>query len=116
MSSKYLSTISINNKQADFFSIKSLEKDLPYCSEFPYSYKVLIENILRNNSSDKEVFEKINLLHDSLKGNDVFGEIDFYPSRVIMQDFTGVPALADLASMRENVKEVQKLTHLLSIL
>ena len=52
---------------------------------------------MRNSSSEKDIIEKINLLHDSLKGSDIQGEIDFYPSRVLMQDFTGVPALADLS-------------------
>ena len=63
---------------------------------------------MRNNSSDKEVFEKINLLHDSLKGNDVFGEIDFYPSRVLMQDLQG-SSFSRFASMRESVKESSKI-------
>ena len=108
MQSKYISKLDINNNQFYFHSLKAIEKKLPFCNLFPYSYKVLVENILRNNSSEKDIIEKINPLHDSLKGNDIFGEIDFYPSRVLMQDFTGVPALADLASMRESAKNFLK--------
>ena len=51
------------------------------------------------------MIQKASLLNDSLKCKDKLGEIDFFPSRVLMQDFTGVPALADLASMRERAKE-----------
>ena len=109
MQSKYLAKLTTNNSTLNYYSIKFLEKELPFCSDFPYSYKVLAENILRNGLSDKDVIEKINFLHASLKGEDVFGEIDFYPSRVLMQDFTGVPALADLASMRESAEKNAKI-------
>ena len=105
MQSKYLAKLTTNNSTLNYYSIKLLEKELSFCSDFPYSYKVLAENILRNSLSDEDIIEKINFLHAGLKGEDVFGEIDFYPSRVLMQDFTGVPALADLASMRESAKK-----------
>ena len=88
MQSKYFAKIKVKNYDLTFYSLKFLEKEFPFCSEFPYSYKVLIENIIRNNSSEEKIKEKINFLHDSLNGLDVFGEIDFYPSRVLMQDFT----------------------------
>ena len=48
-------------------------------------------------------------MYNKLEGKDVFGEIDFYPSRVLMHDFTGVPAIADLASMRESAQENSKI-------
>ena len=105
MQSKYISKLDINNNQFYFYSLKAVETKLTFCNFFPYSYKVLVENILRNSSSEKDTIEKINLLHESLKGSDILGEIDFYPSRVLMQDFTGVPALADLASMRESAQK-----------
>ncbi len=109
MPSKYLTKLNLEKSELNFYSIKSIEKELSFCSVFPYAYRVLVENILRNNSSEKEVIEKTTLLHDSLKGKNVFGEINFYPSRVLMQDFTGVPALADLASMRESAEETFKI-------
>ncbi|MDC3024366.1 aconitate hydratase AcnA [Alphaproteobacteria bacterium] len=109
MASKYLKKIKIKESDVNFYSIKLIEKNFPYCSAFPYSYKILTENILRNNSSCKNIEEKIILLQESLKGKNPFGEIEFYPSRVLMQDFTGVPALADLASMREKAKENSKI-------
>ena len=108
MQSKYLAKLN-NDEKLNFYSIKSLEEELSFCSKFPYSYKVLAENILRNTLSEKEIIKKINFLHNKLEGKDVFGEIDFYPSRVLMQDFTGVPALADLASMRESAQERSKI-------
>ena len=109
MQSKYLAKLITNKSTLNYYSLKFLEKELSFCIDFPYSYKVLAENILRNNLSDEDVIEKINFLHASLKGENVFGEIDFYPSRVLMQDFTGVPALADLASMRESAEKNAKI-------
>ena len=108
MQSKYLAKLN-NDEKLNFYSIKSLEEELSFCSKFPYSYKVLVENILRNTLSEKEIIKKINFLNNKLEGKDIFGEIDFYPSRVLMQDFTGVPALADLASMRESAQERSKI-------
>ena len=108
MQSKYLAKLN-NDEKLNFYSIKFLEEELSFCSKFPYSYKVLVENILRNTLSEKEIIKKINFLNNKLEGKDIFGEIDFYPSRVLMQDFTGVPALADLASMRESAQERSKI-------
>ncbi len=108
MQSKYLAKLN-NKEKLNFYSIKYLEEELSFCSKFPYSYKVLAENILRNTLSEKEIIKKINFLQSKLEGKSVFGEIDFFPSRVLMQDFTGVPALADLASMRESAQESSKI-------
>ena len=64
----------------------------------PYSLRVLLENYVRNN---KHISEEVINKFQSWDGNiEDQTEITFYPSRVIMQDFTGVPAVVDLASMR----------------
>ena len=71
-------------------------------SHLPYSLRVLLENYVRNNKAiSKDVIGKFEAWNGSVKDQT---EITFFPSRVIMQDFTGVPAVVDLASMRDAVK------------
>ena len=68
----------------------------------PYSLRVLLENYVRNNKAiSKDVIGKFEAWNGSVKDQT---EITFFPSRVIMQDFTGVPAVVDLASMRDAVR------------
>ncbi|MDC0045403.1 aconitate hydratase AcnA, partial [Pelagibacteraceae bacterium] len=75
-------------------------------SKVPISIKILLENLLRNEDGeniDKDMISKIfNSLKEKNKNNNL--EIAFYPTRVLMQDFTGVPAVADLAAMRNALK------------
>jgi len=88
--------ISINNNDFNVFNIKKYD-----INHLPYSLRVLMENYLRNESNN-ENFDKI--IEKFTKWNGYAGdntELTFYPSRVIMQDFTGVPAVVDLASMRD---------------
>ncbi len=90
------SEISINNNNFNVFNINQYQIE-----HLPYSLRVLMENYLRNES-DNENFNTI--IDKFVKWNgsaDANTEITFYPSRVIMQDFTGVPAVVDLASMRD---------------
>ena len=71
-------------------------------SHLPYSLRVLFENYVRNN---KTISEKIIKKFESWDGSiENQTELTFFPSRVIMQDFTGVPAVVDLASMRDAVR------------
>ena len=71
-------------------------------THLPYSLRVLLENYVRNNKNISDnVIKKFQSWDGSVEDQT---EITFYPSRVIMQDFTGVPAVVDLASMRDAVK------------
>lgn len=71
-------------------------------TRLPYSLRVLLENYVRNNKNiSDDVIKKFQSWDGSVEDQT---EITFYPSRVIMQDFTGVPAIVDLASMRDAVK------------
>ena len=71
-------------------------------THLPYSLRVLLENYVRNNKNvSDDVIKKFQSWNGSVEDQT---EITFYPSRVIMQDFTGVPAVVDLASMRDAVK------------
>ncbi len=100
--------IKIENKEYNFFSLKKLEKILNLSfSKIPYSIRILIENILLN--SDKIGYNSIDYilqLYDYK--NNIGREIPFYPSRVILQDFTGVPAVVDLAAMRDGIIKLGK--------
>ena len=75
-------------------------------SHLPYSLRVLLENYVRNtptNQLDENIIEKFTSWNGEVEDQT---ELTFYPSRVIMQDFTGVPAVVDLASMRDAVKRL----------
>ena len=93
--------ISINNSNFRIFNIKKYKID-----HLPYSLRVLMENYLRNES-DNSKYESIIDKFINWDGTaDKNTELTFYPSRVIMQDFTGVPAVVDLASMRDAMKSL----------
>ncbi|MBU8894412.1 aconitate hydratase AcnA [Corallococcus sp. H22C18031201] len=85
----------------DFFSLAKLAKANPSVNRLPFSLKVLLENLLRNEDGrvvKREHIEKM-LAWDPKAQPDV--EISFHPARVLLQDFTGVPAVVDMAAMRE---------------
>ena len=87
------------NKAAEYFDI-----DL---SKTPISIKIIIENLIRNEDGENINKDMISKVFNSLKQinkKDEKIEIAFFPTRVLMQDFTGVPAVADLAAMRNALK------------
>src|SRR5688500_12546348 len=80
-----------------YYPLSSLGKDL---TSIPYSIKVLLESCLRNHDGRVVTDEHINALANYRAGNVGEQEIPFTPGRVVLQDFTGVPAVVDLAAMR----------------
>ena len=87
------------NKAAEYFDI-----DL---NKTPISIKIIIENLIRNEDGeniDKDMISKVFNSLKKINKNDKKIEIAFFPTRVLMQDFTGVPAVADLAAMRNALK------------
>jgi len=72
----------------------------------PYSLKVLLENLLRHEDGDTVTRDDIRALVEWDAGSEPSYEIPFTPARVLLQDFTGVPAVVDLAAMREAVREL----------
>jgi len=93
----------INGKEYKFFSIRALGEDK--IKKLPFSLRVLLENLLRYHIKDNgKVVEKNHI--DSLIERKVGQEIPFYPERVILQDFTGIPLITDLAVMRDTVKKM----------
>ena len=93
----------VGAKTYHYFSLKAAEKNgLPGVSRLPYSLKVLLENLLRHEDGRTVTKENIEAFAGWLtaKGKGEV-EIAFRPARVLMQDFTGVPAVVDLAAMRD---------------
>ena len=98
-------TINYNSKQFRIFNLKKIKRKFQdKITALPVSYKILLENLLRN--FDGKVIKKVDI--ENLINRKVGKEIQFKPSRVLMQDYTGVPAVADLAAMRDKVKEKKK--------
>ncbi len=101
-------TIEINNQKFKYFDLnKAAEYFDIDLSKIPISLKIIIENILRNEDGENITKDMIMNVFTSLKQSnkkDKKTEIAFFPTRVLMQDFTGVPAVADLAAMRNALK------------
>jgi aconitate hydratase len=103
------STININNKDYTYYSISEAEKNgLEGASKLPKSLKVLLENLLRYEDDLTVNKSQITAIKDWLKTKKSNTEIAYRPARVLLQDYTGIPAVADLAAMREAVKEKSK--------
>ena len=89
-----------------YYSLVEAEKNgLTGISQLPYSMKVLLENLLRNEDGRSVTKEIIQAVAGWLTDKGTAGvEIAYRPARVLMQDFTGVPAVVDLAAMRDGIK------------
>ncbi len=101
-----LSDIKINSKNYKFYSLNKAERNgLDGISRLPKSLKVLLENLLRYEDDLSVTKNQINALKGWLDTKKSSTEIAYRPARVLLQDYTGIPAVADLAAMREAVKE-----------
>ena len=104
-----LSDIKINDKIYKIFSLSKAEDNgLSGISKLPKSLKVLLENLLRYEDDLSVNKNQIEAIKDWLKEKKSKTEIAYRPARVLLQDYTGIPAVADLAAMREAVKEKNK--------
>ena len=104
-----LTDIQINNKNYKIFSLsKAEENGLKGISKLPKSLKVLLENLLRYEDSLTVNKNQIEAIKNWLKEKKSKTEIAYRPARVLLQDYTGIPAVADLAAMRDAVKEKNK--------
>ncbi len=104
-----LKSITINGNSYKYFSLLEAEKNgLEGISNLPKSLKVLLENLLRYEDGISVTKRQIQAMKDWLKVKKSNTEIAFRPARVLLQDYTGIPAVADLAAMREAVKEKNK--------
>jgi aconitate hydratase len=98
-------TLKVGNKNYLYYSLPVAEKNgLKGISRLPFSLKVLLENLLRNEDGRSVTKEDLQACAQWLKTKTSEREIAFRPARVLMQDFTGVPAVVDLAAMRDAMK------------
>jgi aconitate hydratase len=95
-------TLTVDGKPYEYFSLPDAEANgLQGISALPVSLKVLLENLLRFEDGTTVTAEDIRAMAEWLKDKKSTREIAFRPARVLMQDFTGVPAVVDLAAMRD---------------
>ena len=100
-------TLKVGSKTYAYFSLPAAEKSgLKGISRLPFSMKVLLENLLRNEDGRTVTKQDIQAFAQWLKTKKSDREIAFRPARVLMQDFTGVPAVVDLAAMRDAMKHL----------
>ncbi len=98
-------TLKVGAKTYEYFSLPDAEKNgLAGISRLPVSLKVLIENLLRFEDGRSVKADDIRAVVEWLKDKTSTREIAYRPARVLMQDFTGVPAVVDLAAMRDAMK------------
>ncbi len=106
---KSLSDIEVNGKNYKYYSLKKAELNgLEGISKLPKSLKVLLENLLRYEDDLSVNKKQIEAVKNWLETKKSKTEIAYRPARVLLQDYTGIPAVADLAAMREAVKEKNK--------
>ena len=96
-------SLTVGNDKFDYFSLKAASAELGDISRLPFSLKILLENLLRFEDGRSVTIDDVKALVDWQKERRMAHEIAYRPARVLMQDFTGVPAVVDLAAMREAV-------------
>ncbi|MEN4891131.1 aconitate hydratase AcnA [Erwinia billingiae] len=103
---KARTTLDVKGQRYSYYSLPRVAEQLGDLTRLPKSLKVLMENLLRWQDEDSVTEADIVALAGWLKQAHADREIAYRPARVLMQDFTGVPAVVDLAAMREAVKRL----------
>ena len=99
---KTKTTLTVDGRRYDYFSLPAAERaGLGDLSRLPFSLKILLENLLRFEDGQSVTVADIEALAAWLKERSSSREIAYRPARVLMQDFTGVPAVVDLAALRD---------------
>lgn len=105
--SKVKKTLTVGSKNYTYYSLKEAKSlGLTEIDRLPKSLKVLLENLLRHENGKDVTFDDAKAINEWTKTQKSDREIAYYPARVLMQDFTGVPAVVDLAAMREAMKKI----------
>ena len=99
------STLEAAGEKYEIFRLDALQSDFDV-ARLPYSLKVLLENLLRNEDGESVTKDTIESVAKWAASDEPSIEIAYSPSRVLMQDFTGVPAIVDLAAMRDAMEEL----------
>ena len=98
-------TLSVGDAKYDIYRLDALQSKFDV-ARLPFSLKILLENLLRNEDGESIRAQDIEALATWDANDEPSKEIAFTPARVVMQDFTGVPAIVDLAAMRDAMKEM----------
>jgi aconitate hydratase len=98
-------TLEVGSTAVGYFSLPALEREFPGLATLPYSLKILLENLLRREDGASVTADDIRTLASWTPGA-AAREISFMPARVLLQDFTGVPCVVDLAAMRDAIAEM----------
>jgi aconitate hydratase len=96
-------TLNAGGKSYDYFSLEAAAKTIGDIARLPVSLKVLLENILRFEDGSSFTADDARAIAGWLKAGTSTQEVPFKPARILMQDFTGVPAVVDLAAMRDGI-------------
>jgi aconitate hydratase len=100
-------TLTVENQTVDYYSLPALEKaGYPGIARLPFSLKILLENLLRREDNGFVRAADIVALASWVPGAALDKEISFMPARVLLQDFTGVPCVVDLAAMRDGIAQL----------
>ncbi|WP_129791941.1 aconitate hydratase AcnA [Sphingosinicella sp. CPCC 101087] len=100
------STFKVGDKSYAYYSLAKAAEQIGDVSRLPFSMKVLLENLLRFEDGVTVTRDDIQAIADWQKGRRSDREIQYRPARVLMQDFTGVPAVVDLAAMRDAMAQL----------
>ncbi|MGH8453995.1 MAG: aconitase family protein, partial [Nevskiales bacterium] len=102
---KSRASLSVGDKTYTYYNLQALEAKFKV-SRLPYSYKILLENLLRHEDGENTTQADV----EALAGADLKKlpqkDINFTPARVLLQDFTGVPCVVDLAAMRDAIQQL----------
>src|SRR5690242_4787546 len=96
-------TLKVGDKSYEYFSLEEAGKQLGDVSRLPVSLKVLLENVLRFEDGQSYTTDDARAIAEWLEQGSSTKEVPFRPARILMQDFTGVPAVVDLAAMRDGI-------------
>jgi aconitate hydratase len=113
------STLEAGDKRYAYYSLAKASEQLGDISRLPFSMKVLLENLLRFEDGQTVTRDDLQAMVDWQKDRRIAREIQYRPARVLMQDFTGVPAVVDLAAMRDAMRglggDAQKINPLVPV-
>jgi aconitate hydratase len=100
------STLKVGNKEYEIYRLDALDKQGISTTHLPFSLRILLENLLRTEDGRNVSKEEVRALANWSSKSRPEKEIAFTPSRVLLQDFTGVPCVVDLAAMRDAMKQL----------
>jgi aconitate hydratase len=96
-------SLAVGSDRVTFYSLPALERTFPNVAKLPFSLKILLENLLRREDAGFVKADDIRALAEWNPRSSGQKEISFMPARVLLQDFTGVPCVVDLAAMRDGI-------------